>query len=94
MKKTILSFTAVLLLTAFSCTKEKTKVVNQEGDTITVKTTDMDSDSQKMDSISQKVDSTLDEAGKTIKQGAKDLKNEAKEMKEKADDALESKKKK
>ncbi len=78
MKKTILSLGTVVLFTVFSCTKEKTKVVNQEGDTLTVKEVDGMVNSQKMDSIEEKIDSTLDKTNKTIKKGVEDLKDEAK----------------
>lgn len=94
MKKTIFCLGAAMAFTIFSCTKEKTTVVNHDGDTIMVRDSNMDMDSQRMDSVAEKVDSTLDKAGKTIKEGAKDLKKEAEKLGDKADKAMDDKKKK
>lgn len=86
------------LFTLGACVKEKTTVIQQDGDTTTIE--HMGIDKQKVDSsaenlkmkseqAAQKAKTKLNEVGDAIKEGSKDLKKEAKKVTADAASAVE-----
>lgn len=72
----LLGILSIALLT--SCTKEKTTVIESNGDSTTI--TKVGFDDQRIDSTKTKLNSGLEKTGNDIKQGAKELKEDVKDV--------------